>query len=188
MSTKIEALAGYKFRALRYGDLFADEEVNGVSRLVVGLDGGHEACLLELTSRLGGPFQMLYVLHTSRTNAELGRYESPEVSRGELEGFLQTFGTFLSEDSRHDIWLRSHGDDATVVLDRHSLIYAYGPLGAFEQVLQSLGVKRGAVPMVPAPHVHHYHAEWDDAERQVVRHFNWKVSPLHPSDVQFAEP
>src|SRR5205823_4295018 len=31
-------------------------------------------------------------------------------------------------DSRHDFWVRLHGDDATIVLVRHNLIYAYGPL------------------------------------------------------------
>jgi hypothetical protein len=34
-----------------------------------------------VASRLTGPFQLLYVLHTSRTDAELGRYESPELTK-----------------------------------------------------------------------------------------------------------
>ena len=54
-----------------------------------------------------------------------------------MEEFLREFGRFLCEDSRHDLWVRSHDDDATIVLDRHNVIYAYGPLDAFEAALKS---------------------------------------------------
>jgi hypothetical protein len=125
------------------------------------------------------------VLHTTRTNAELGRYESPELTADAVEGFLHQFGRFLCEDSRHDLWVRSHHDDATIVLDRHNLIYAYGPLDAFAAGLQSLGVREGQPAAIPDPHVHHYHPEWDDAERGVLGCFEWYIKPLRPSDVQF---
>jgi hypothetical protein len=81
--------------------------------------------------------------------------------------FFQRFGRFLSEDSRHDLWLRSHDDDATIVLDRHNIIYAYGPFDLFEAALLDAGARPGSLPLVPDPHVHHYHEEWDKAEREL---------------------
>jgi hypothetical protein len=105
----------------------------------------------------------------------------------EIEEFLHRFGTFLNEDARHDLWLRSRQENATIVLDRHNLIYAYGPLDVFERVLVTAGVQRGALPHAPDPHVHHYHAEFDDSERAVLLALQWKVTPLHESDIQWQD-
>jgi hypothetical protein len=107
------------------------------------------------------------------------------VTADAVQAFLHQFGRFLCEDSRHDLWLRSHDDDATIVLDRHNLIYAYGPLQAFEAVLKSLGVHEGESPVVPDPHMHHYHQDWDHTEEAILRHFDWLIKPLRPADVQF---
>jgi hypothetical protein len=156
----------------------------GRDRLRVGLNEAQDTCVRTLASTLSGPFQLLYVLHTTRTGAALGRYESPELTRAGVEEFFDEFGRYISEDSRHDLWVRSHDDDATIVLDRHNVIYAYGPLDAFEASLRSWGACRGE-PAVLRAHVHHYHAAWDEAERQVLRSFEWDIKPLRPSDVQF---
>jgi hypothetical protein len=182
---KIEAMAGDLAQAFAYGNVFAREQVKGVPRLCIGLDKAQDATLAALAERLVGPFQLLYVLHTTRTGAELGRYESPELAVDAVQDFLCHFGRFLSEDSRHDLWIRSHDDDATIVLDRHNLIYAYGPLGEFETVLRALGAKPGESPVVPEPHMHHYHQVWDGAEGEILRHFDWHIKPLRPADVQF---
>lgn len=168
-----------------YGNVFAPEQVKGVPRLCIGLDKAQDAALAALAEPLIGPFQLLYVLHTTRTGAELGRYESPELAVDAVQDFLRQFGRFLAEDSRHDLWIRSHDDDATIVLDRHNLIYAYGPLGEFEAVLRVLGIRSGESPVVPDPHVHHYHQVWDGAEGEILRHFDWHIKPLRPADVQF---
>ena len=185
MTVKIEALIGDTPRTFEYGNVFAREEVGGHPRLRIGVNQFQDACVRALASDLSGPFQLLYVLHTTRTGAELGRYESPELTAAAVEGFLHQFGRFLSEDSRHDLWVRSHDDDATIVLDRHNLIYAYGPLDAFEVAMQSLGARKGE-PAVLGTHVHHYHPAWDEAERRVLRFFEWNIKPLRPGDVQFA--
>lgn len=184
MTVKIEALVGEIPQTFQYGNVFTREDVGGHARLRIGLNEAQGACVLTLASGLSGPFQLLYVLHTTRTGAELGRYESPELTANAVERFLHQFGRFLCEDSRHDLWVRSHDDDATIVLDRHNLIYAYGPLEAFEAALQSLGARKGEPATLPA-HVHHYHPEWDDAERGVLACFEWHVKRLRPSDVQF---
>lgn len=185
MTIKIEAMHGELPQPFAYGNVFVREEIGGLSRLRVGVDGSQDAALAALADGLVGPFQLLYVLHTTRTGAELGRYESPDLTADTVQGFLRQFGRFLCEDSRHDVWIRSHNDDATLVLDRHNLIYAYGPLSRFESVLQTLGVREGQSPVVPDPHVHNYHQAWDGAEEEVVRHFHWHIKRLQPTDVQF---
>ena len=184
MTIKIEALIGDTPRAFEYGNVFVREDAGGRPRLRVGLNESQDTCVRTLASPLSGPFQLLYVLHTTRTGAELGRYESPELTRADVELFLSEFGRFLCEDSRHDLWVRSHDDDATIVFDRHNLIFAYGPLELFERELQASGAQEGE-PAVLGAHVHHYHPDWDDAERGVLRRFEWQVTPLRPSDVQF---
>jgi hypothetical protein len=34
------------------------------------------------------------------------------------------------------------------------------------------------------PHVHHYHEEWDDAERQMLQYFEWIRTDLRREDMQ----
>jgi len=185
LTIKIEALVGETTRPVDYGNSFMREAVAGRHRLVVGVTRSPDRCVLDLASVLAGPCQILYVLHTTRTGAQLGRYESPELDLEHLRQFFQEFGKFLSEDSRHDVWLHSHDDDATIVLDRHNLIYAYGPIDAFEHVLVSAGVRQATVPQIPDPHVHNYHAEWDDSEKAILERMSWSVGPLRDSDIQW---
>jgi hypothetical protein len=83
------------------------------------------------------------------------------------------------------VWLHSHDDDTTIVLDRHNLIYAYGPIEAFEHVLVSASVRQATVPQIPVPHVHNYHAEWDDSEKAILERMSWSVGQLRDSDIQW---
>ncbi len=185
MARKIDALVDNVEQPFEYGNVFTREAVRGVDRLRIALDDEHDRCVRTLASRMSGPFQLLYVLHTTRTGADLGRYESPELNAEGVQAFLDRFGRFLSEDARHDFWVRSHGDDGTIVLDRHNVIYAYGPLDVFESALRDLGVRADASPSIPDPHVHHYRPEWDGDERAVLRALDWHIKPLRDSDVQF---
>ena len=101
-----------------------------------------------------------------------------------VAAFLHRFGRFLNEDARHDLWLHSHNEDATIVLDRCNLIYAYGPLDDCERALDSAGIPRGPLPEAPDPHVHHYHSEWDNSEREILQELLWTITPLRESDFQ----
>lgn len=63
-----------------YDNTFGCECVSGcIERLTIGLRGGHSAALALLSTVLSPPYKLLYVLHTSRTGAPLGRYESPRL-------------------------------------------------------------------------------------------------------------
>ena len=84
MSIKIEALTGNVEQPFKYGNVFSREEVAGRERLKIGLPDGQDACVLALMDGLRAPFQLLFVLHTTRTGADLGRYESPKLTAAEL--------------------------------------------------------------------------------------------------------
>jgi len=184
ITRKIGALVGLVETRFDYGNTFAKEIVGGQTRLKIGFDSAQDACVMELASGLVGPFQLLYVLHTTRTRTELGRYESPSLPLATVQHFLLRFGPFLAQDARHDVWVRSHDDDATIVLDRHNVIYAYGPLTTFEAVLFRIGAHSHGLPRIPDPHVHYYHDEWDDSEREVLAALPWIRKPLRDGDVQ----
>ena len=164
--------------------MFARECTTGPERLCIGVDEAQDRCVLLLATTLAGPYKLLYLLHTTRTDAPLGRYEGPEMNHQEVEEFFHQFGRFLIEDARHDLWLHSRSENATIVLDRHNLIYAYGPLDSFEHVLVNAGLRRGALPQVPEPHVHHYNAACDDSERAILLALPWRVTSLRESDIQ----
>jgi len=182
---KIDALVGSESLPFEYGNTFETGTVGGQIRLRVGLDELQMLALASLRAELAGPFQLLYVLHTTRTGADLGRYESPQLSAAEVGEFLRRFGPFLSQDARHDFWLRSRDDDATIVLDRHNIIYADGPLRQFENTLLRIGARRAGLPRVPDPHVHYYHSSWDASELEVLSAFAWTRKPRREADVRY---
>jgi hypothetical protein len=184
MLRKIDAFQGWRPSPFEYGNTFACETIGDTRRLTIGVDDAQDGYVSELASDLAGPFQLLYVLHTTRTGAELGRYESPNLDVQQVFDFVRRFGPFLAQDARHDFWLRSHDDDATLVLDRHNVIFAYGPLPVFEAVLTRIGISRSNLPAVPDPHVHHYHQQWDESEREILKALTWTRKPLRKIDFQ----
>jgi len=139
---------------------------------------------LKLADALSPPFDILYVLHTSRCDSELGRYQSPPLDKDTFGAFASEFATFFAADGRHDVWFHGRDPEGTLVWDRHNLIYVYGNLDRFTEVLQANGLIEGEVS-VPVPHTHHYHARFDDHERRILKHFEWARTPLQPSDVQY---
>lgn len=156
----------------------------GTSRLVVGVPHGNAEIVKSLVSSLEPPYFLLYVLHTPRGEGKPGRYQSPGLSREQLYEFISEFGPFLSGDARFDLWARSPSENATVVWDRHNLLFAYGPLDRYTAVLHSLGFVQGTAPKVPEPHAHHYRHELDEDARKLLSVFEWSWSPLRPEDEQ----
>jgi len=179
---KLGALSGSQIRRHQYEDTFCLEPTTGPERLKIGARQPLQI-LLQLYWSISEPLHLLYVLHTSRCGSKLGRYESPAVDRNAINQFTGEFYEFLTEDARHDLWILSPQSSATLVLDRHDLIYAYGPLSEFQSILQSNEIQEGEVS-IPVPHSHHYHHEWDSAELKVLSQFPWRFSPLLPQDQQ----
>ena len=138
--------------------------------------------MIELIECLPEPLRLLYILVTPHGGRhQSGRYEAAvEMSCEDTGIFLKEFCDFLQSDGRHQLWAASPGY-GTVVYDRHELLYAYGPLDRFADVLLANGLNEGKVK-IPAVHWHAHHPEFDAAETQVLSRFQWIHSPLREGD------
>ena len=152
-------------------------------RLIAGVPNGDPAVFTALVECLEPPLILLYVLHTPRSDAPAGRYQSPELSLAEVKAFLRRFADYLAGDSRFDLWAHSISDNATIVWDRHNRLFGYGPLERLSFQLTALGFGPG-IPKVPVPHQHHYHPEFDSQAADLLSAFDWSHSPLRPEDEQ----
>jgi hypothetical protein len=165
-----------------FGDTFEVQQTTGAARLAIGPTQGFIGLMKSLLRDLEGPYYLLYVLGVPRTGEhEPGRYQSPtDLDRFEVFRFLDQFTDFLEQDARHNIWVHSIAEEATLVYDKHQIIYAYGPLERFQRVIQRR-MKPGEVGP-NFPHAHLYHAEFVDDERRVRSAFEWIHSPLCDGD------
>lgn len=150
-------------------------------RIVAGLPGSDPDVVYRLARLLIEPLVLLYILHTPRGEAEPGRYQSPELPQGDVGKFFSEFQAFLSSDARFDLWIYSPEERATIVWDRHNLIYAYGPLDSYARELKALGFTNGE-PRIPMPHEHNFHREFDEVSKKLIGWFDWRYSPLRPED------
>jgi hypothetical protein len=171
-------------RQYPHEDRWSTQRTTGSDRLVVAPARGHHVdTLLDLARCLREPFCILYVLVLPRTGEHAtGRYQSPfPTNRADTEAFVNRFRDYLEGDARHHLWLMSLPDSATLVYDNHDLLYAYGPLDKFRNSLAARGFREGRT-VIPFPHSHRYNDVFDDAERDVMRYWEWRRSPLQPED------
>jgi hypothetical protein len=91
----------------------------------------------------------------------------------------------FEQDGRHNIWIHSPGENATIVYDRHQIVYAYGPIELFKSVLIKNGFKEAQSlgQHVSVPHEHYYHPEFDEEEVSIIKSFDWRKSPLREQDL-----
>lgn len=156
---------------------------SGSDRIVAGVPAGDSVVIKRLTAELPAPFFLLYILHTPRGEGEPGRYQSQEIDHAGLDKFLSSYGAFLSGDARHDLWIYSPDIEATIVWDRHNLLYAYGPVDEFIQALRAMGFREGN-PNVSFDHIHYYREEFDSDAKSLLSALPWAYSPLRPEDEQ----
>jgi hypothetical protein len=149
---KLGSVFGETIVRYRYSNAFQVEPTTGASRLRISVEEAPLSLLWKLADLLTPPFFVLYILHTSRCDSQIGRYQSPAVQFEAVNDFMTEFCEFLTEDARHDLWLHSPASEATLVLDRHDLIFAYGPLEQFRAVLKG-GYEEARVsgPLIPMP-------------------------------------
>ena len=165
-----------------YPDVYDWERTTGPARLIIAPRTGHLELLRELAACWKEPSWVLYVLAIPRGAGEGGRYQCPEpLDPPALQAFLAEHREFLEGDGRHSLWVASIAGEGTVVYDRHNVLYAYGPLEAFEDILTKRGLRRAPVEF-PVPHSHHYHNHHDASEARLLQAANWIYSPLRPGD------
>lgn len=182
--SKLSRQSGEGWKAYSHPRTFMTEITNnGSSRLVVGVPDGDSSIFAKLVDCLEPPCFLLYILHTPRGEGEPGRYQSPSINFDELHSFLDRFSDFFVADARYDLWAYSPSEKATVVWDRHNLIYAYGPIEQFCSTLKSLGFDSGT-PGISFPHQHHYREEFDFDAKELLSTFEWSYTPLRPEDEQ----
>jgi hypothetical protein len=182
---KLERLQEDDWVAHAHPRTFIREATTGPERLRIGMSGGSLETIRTLLELLGEWLTLLYVLHTPHGESQPGRYQSPELSHGEVVELLDRFTTYLTSDARHDLWLR--GDEGLLVWDRHDVGYFYGDLAAAEERLRAAGYGEGAVS-IPSPHAHHYHAAFDADQHSLLAAYEWIWSELRPQDVQYSPP
>ena len=179
---KLGAFNGTEWFPVINPNVWQRDWTTGPERLIVAPAASPVDVLLQLTRVLQEPFGILYVLLAPRTGAKAGRYQNPTpADREEMEGFFATFREYFESDARHHVWVASLPDQATVVYDNHNVLYAYGPLPEYEQVLAERGLRRGEV-VFPVPHEHNYNSEFDSNEKQIMNCWHWVWSPLTEHD------
>lgn len=179
---KFESQAGDDWVPHRYPRVFVREKTTGPGRLRIAASDDGPRTMLHLASALGEPFALLYVLVVPRGGSEAGRYQSPWLNRAGLSALFDEYAAFWAQDGRHHLWLHSHPERATLVYDRHNVIFAYGLVDAYVTVLEALGFSAAPELRFPAPHTHQYRLEFDDHERRLTSLPDWTRSSLHDED------
>ena len=166
-----------------YGNVFFRQPTSSSERLVIGPSNHHVELMLALAHTWPTQqFYVLYVLLVQHTEAEPGRYASPLVDSFEdLQAFFYTFEKFLESDARHHVWIGSPANDGLLVYDQHNVVFAYGDLAHYEQVLGSRGFSRREF-WFPSPHHHAYPGSNVPHLDELLRYFSWQRSPLHQGD------
>ena len=163
---------------------FALEKIgSGTERLAIGLPRSATMTFRCLAEVMTEPFFVLYVLHTPRGEGEPGRYQSEEISKTQLDKFLERFERYLAGDARHDVWVRSVSNGDLIVWDRHNNIFAYGDLPRFVKRLSELGFKDQEPPKLGV-HQHYYRQELDSEAADLLSVFDWHRTPLLAEDAQ----
>ncbi len=113
--------------------------------------------LRELLPLLPEPLWVLYVLVTPRSEAAAGRYQSAKPHpRAEVLALLDRFENYFASDGRHNLWLAAP-PAGQLVLDRHEVIYAYGPIAEIVARLKEKGFaevdddSRAGAALAPLP-------------------------------------
>jgi len=167
----------------QYSNCWAIEKTKGPDRLIIAPAADHVEVMRRLTGAMRGPFGLLYVLVVLRGPHEAARYQSPApLNSAQLDDFLAEFGDLLENDARHHFWISSIDNSGLLVYDNHNVVYAYGPLDAFEKILLSNGLARSENVTFPSPHVHSYNPEYDERVGQLLQHWSWIRFPLQDSD------
>lgn len=175
---KIAQFAEGGWREFRYDDQFC-REPGPPERLVIGTSGSTVELGIRLMDALPGSYDVIVALHTERTSRELGRYRLSGQLKEDVSSLLRRFEAFIESDARLDVWIL--GSDGAIQLDKHALVFAYGPMDEFESALVSIGLSRGAVDL-PFPHAHQYNESFDADEAALFDGYPWTRTPLEPGD------
>jgi hypothetical protein len=165
-----------------YGQVYMLESYPAYSRLKIGASTKAIELLLHLSDCMSPPFFCLYVLVIGPSEMQAGRYQSPLLTdKTDLIDFLLEYKQLFESDGRHHIWVSAPEANATLVYDKHNVIYAYGLQEEFTARLQALGYEEAEFDF-PYPHVHSYPAESYGKVDELLQYWEWQHFPLQEAD------
>lgn len=178
---KLQTFADPEWVPNHYEHVFWRDAAGAAPRVVAAASENQIEVALDLAAWLVEPLFVLWVLHTPRGGSRRGRYQTPPLTRDEVHKLLIDHRALFEQDGRSDVWIHSGAPAATVVLDRHDLLFAYGPIESFVDTLRTMNFAEG-LAAVPSPHAHEYHAELDELESSFASALEWRITDLHPED------
>lgn len=179
---KFGIVEGDAQRPFKYPNIWATEITTGPERLIIAPGEGHVDLLLDLAFCWHGEYYLLYVLLVSRLGNDAGRYQTPSpLDFATVRSFCKRYEDYLQTDGRHHFWIGSAENEGTLVYDQHNVIYAYGDLCTYRDIVTGRGLREADVRF-PAPHTHNYNQDNDAEEATILSHWNWRYSPLQKGD------
>jgi hypothetical protein len=173
---------GDEHRTLLYGNLWKEIPFPKYKAILIAADANQIDLIKDLARILKPPFYILYVLLVPRTDNEDGRYESkPFYGYDELDVFLNTYSEYFENDGRHNIWICEINGVGRIIYDHHNLIYGYGNIEPFKEVLKGNGNTAGEFS-INHPHRHYFNEEYDEDEKEILSNNEWKRFPLQEND------
>ena len=166
----------------QYGNLFAIESGDGWYRLRIGPNRNHIQLLDRLSERWSTPdYYVLYVSLISHTGKKPGRYQSPILSKDDLDLFLHTHKDFLENYGGQHLWVGHPENNDLIIYDQHNIIFAYGDIAGYRDVLNAENFREGSFS-IPCPHSHSYESSLMPYEDDLFAHFDWVWSELQDGD------
>jgi hypothetical protein len=166
----------------RHPEVFEREQTSGPERLRIGGGAHPVALLVSLARALRQPLFVVAELRVAIATGVNARYESEALSHAEVAQLFDGFDGLLTHDGRANAWIGSTDGEGLLVLDEHDIVYAYGLLGLFEDVLLARGFAPGHAE-IPSPHQHDYPPEWGAEEQRLVETVGWRrVLEIDPED------
>lgn len=166
-----------------YGNVFFRQPCGDSERLVIGPSEKQIQLLDSLAAVFSSQeFCILYILLLSHSGRSPGRYQSPIIpNHDDLRLFIWTFQTFFENDGRHHLWIASPGSSDLLVYDQHDVIFAYGDLDSFENVLRQNNFANSEF-WFPSPHAHGYDPANANTEDELIEYFDWQYFELQTGD------
>lgn len=152
-------------------------------RVYFATDDGYISLIRQCLEFMPAPFHVMYVLIRNISgNENIGRYYTEtQMSRKELNSFLDQFGEFFEGDGRHNIWFISNEPKTFIVYDHHNVMFAYGEQEQFLRLLRSKNYIEKE-PDIPNPHYHAYNYDYGIDETDVLNSREWIRYDLEPDD------
>lgn len=166
----------------QYGNLFFIESGDGWSRLRIGPNGNHIRLIDRLSEKWSTPrYYVLYVSLVSHTGKKPGRYQSPILSKEDLDVFLYTHKDLLEGYGGHHLWVGHPENTDLLIYDQHNIVFAYGDIPGYHEVLSAEGFREGNFS-IPCPHSHSYDPSLTQYEDDLFAYFDWLYSELQDGD------